>query len=326
MNYVSTHTYDDQSVRWLFDNPIVGRMLSVDNFVQDPTNTQNYNRYSYVLNNPLKYTDPSGEAIKLVFAVKTVVKVIKAFKLAAKTVKASKTAAVLSKSLSKKAINTGLKSGSFNTISNYNSDDGLGWNTFGDFAAGFAGGAFGYGTGSKLIGMGIGGLGTWGVNGARFDYKGAQEFVGGSLSSYVGMGKAVKEKHLLSKKMSLNKLDDANMIARKLKKYGKTFLKYGLQNNAYDFAYSKQKDFMNRGWGHLELFAWGGVSGVYQQRSSSSVAKCVRSPFGAQLGYQAVDWTINGWIKNRYDGIKVDYNKATLSYLKWSLGFYGLGK
>ena len=29
--------------------------------MQDPTNTQSYNRYSYVINNPLKYTDPSGE-------------------------------------------------------------------------------------------------------------------------------------------------------------------------------------------------------------------------------------------------------------------------
>nr|WP_229335293.1 RHS repeat-associated core domain-containing protein [Flavobacterium sp. ALJ2] len=37
------------------------RFLQPDNYVQDPSNTQNYNRYSYVLNNPLKYTDPSGE-------------------------------------------------------------------------------------------------------------------------------------------------------------------------------------------------------------------------------------------------------------------------
>jgi RHS repeat-associated protein len=44
----------------LYD-PVVGRMLSPDNFVQDPFSTQSYNRYSYVLNNPLKYTDPSGE-------------------------------------------------------------------------------------------------------------------------------------------------------------------------------------------------------------------------------------------------------------------------
>ncbi len=31
--------------------------------MQDPNNTQNYNRYGYCWNNPLKYTDPSGEFI-----------------------------------------------------------------------------------------------------------------------------------------------------------------------------------------------------------------------------------------------------------------------
>ncbi len=36
-----------------------------DNFIQQPENTQNYNRYTYVLNNPLKYTDPSGELFGL---------------------------------------------------------------------------------------------------------------------------------------------------------------------------------------------------------------------------------------------------------------------
>ena len=46
----------------LYD-PIVGRMLAVDNFVQDAYNTQAYNRYSYAFNNPLLYTDPSGEFV-----------------------------------------------------------------------------------------------------------------------------------------------------------------------------------------------------------------------------------------------------------------------
>ena len=41
--------------------PLVGRFLSPDNYVQLPDFTQNFNRYSYALNNPLKYTDPDGE-------------------------------------------------------------------------------------------------------------------------------------------------------------------------------------------------------------------------------------------------------------------------
>ena len=46
-------------------NPVLGRFLSPDNFVQMPGNTQRYNRYSYCLNNPLKCTDPSGEAFAI---------------------------------------------------------------------------------------------------------------------------------------------------------------------------------------------------------------------------------------------------------------------
>ena len=44
----------------LYD-PVLGRFLSPDNYVQEPFNTQNLNRYSYCLNNPVKYTDPDGE-------------------------------------------------------------------------------------------------------------------------------------------------------------------------------------------------------------------------------------------------------------------------
>ena len=52
----------------LYD-PKLHRFLQPDNFIQDPANTQNYNRYGYVLNNPLKYTDSSGEAYELLVAV-----------------------------------------------------------------------------------------------------------------------------------------------------------------------------------------------------------------------------------------------------------------
>ena len=46
----------------LYD-PVLRSSLMPDNFIQQPENTQNYNRYAYVLNNPLMYTDPSGELL-----------------------------------------------------------------------------------------------------------------------------------------------------------------------------------------------------------------------------------------------------------------------
>ena len=41
-------------------DPLLGRFLSPDNYVQAPNFTQSYNRYTYCFNNPLAYTDPSG--------------------------------------------------------------------------------------------------------------------------------------------------------------------------------------------------------------------------------------------------------------------------
>ena len=42
-------------------DPLIGRFLSPDMYVQLPGFSQSFNRYSYCLNNPLKYTDPSGD-------------------------------------------------------------------------------------------------------------------------------------------------------------------------------------------------------------------------------------------------------------------------
>ena len=43
-------------------DPELGRFLSVDPFIVFPDDGQSLNPYSYVMNNPLKYTDPSGYA------------------------------------------------------------------------------------------------------------------------------------------------------------------------------------------------------------------------------------------------------------------------
>ncbi|MDD3742644.1 MAG: SpvB/TcaC N-terminal domain-containing protein [Lentimicrobiaceae bacterium] len=44
-------------------DPVVARFLSPDPYIQAPGMPQNYNGYVYCLNNPLVYTDPSGEFI-----------------------------------------------------------------------------------------------------------------------------------------------------------------------------------------------------------------------------------------------------------------------
>lgn len=49
-------------------DPVLARMHSPDNVVSTPESTQAYNRYSYVHNNPLKYTDPDGNVLVPVIA------------------------------------------------------------------------------------------------------------------------------------------------------------------------------------------------------------------------------------------------------------------
>jgi RHS repeat-associated protein len=43
-----------------FYDPYVGRFIQADSIVPSPGNPQHFNRYAYVLNNPLGFTDPSG--------------------------------------------------------------------------------------------------------------------------------------------------------------------------------------------------------------------------------------------------------------------------
>ncbi len=43
----------------LYD-PVIGKCISADSIIPDLYNPQSLNRYSYVLNNPLRYVDPTG--------------------------------------------------------------------------------------------------------------------------------------------------------------------------------------------------------------------------------------------------------------------------
>jgi RHS repeat-associated protein len=53
----------DYKARWY--DPALGRFVQPDTIVPDPANPQDLNRYSYVRNNPLRYTDPTGHYILL---------------------------------------------------------------------------------------------------------------------------------------------------------------------------------------------------------------------------------------------------------------------
>jgi hypothetical protein len=41
-------------------SPVIGRFVSADTIVPNAANPQAFNRFSYVRNNPLRYTDPTG--------------------------------------------------------------------------------------------------------------------------------------------------------------------------------------------------------------------------------------------------------------------------
>ncbi|MBL8090816.1 MAG: RHS repeat-associated core domain-containing protein [Anaerolineales bacterium] len=46
--------------KFRFYSPTLGRFILPDNIIPDVTNPQAWNRYSYVVNNPIKYNDPTG--------------------------------------------------------------------------------------------------------------------------------------------------------------------------------------------------------------------------------------------------------------------------
>ena len=59
-------------------DPVLGRFIQPDTIVPNPGNPASLNRYAYVMNNPLRYTDPTGhieedevdEAVKLIQQLK----------------------------------------------------------------------------------------------------------------------------------------------------------------------------------------------------------------------------------------------------------------
>lgn len=144
----------------LYD-PLLGRFLSPDPYVQAPDFSVNFNRYAWCLNNPLKYTDPDGE-----FVITTAVIV----GLAIGATIGAYSGAVIA------------NGGQYNPLKwNYKSYETWGGMLYGAAiggAASFAGAAVGA---SVAAGVGIGGFAGGAISGA------AAGVVSGSIQGF-GMG------------------------------------------------------------------------------------------------------------------------------------------
>jgi RHS repeat-associated protein len=62
MSYTERFGLMFYNARWY--DPYLNHMTQPDTIIPDPYNSQDWNRYSYVRNNPLRYTDPSGHCGK----------------------------------------------------------------------------------------------------------------------------------------------------------------------------------------------------------------------------------------------------------------------
>jgi RHS repeat-associated protein len=233
-------------------DPVLGRMLSPDKFVHDAAGTQGFNRYSYVLNNPLSYVDPDGN-VPIPIILKGIVKGVSKFagkKLAVGKVKAKKAYAAVKKFPQKKSFAHTI-SGINNSLNQTEWDDaGFGWEALGHFAAGYIGSSMGLRDKelfAKAISVAVSGGLTVVINEARGDHEDEydilQSFIGGGLSTLVGMN--------LSKNLAKNTALQ-EVAASKAKKFWKQWYgkgtKSALEGYAAFFAYDKEDKFLKTPW------------------------------------------------------------------------------
>jgi len=170
----------------------LARFLQADPIIQAATNTQSYNRYSYVWNNPLNATDPSGFVLKKYWDkirpyVGAIVAIVAGYFLCQNTCTVEIYAAIGAVSGAAGAaanggnIAMGFVLGAFSGIAA----------NYGVIAAGVAGGFASYATGGKFgHGFASAGLGTiYGGAGQRIGgWQGlaASAVIGGSISEATG--------------------------------------------------------------------------------------------------------------------------------------------
>ena len=164
--------------------------MAPDNFVQDPSNTQSFNRYTYCLNNPLKWQDYSGEdwwsdnwkTVAVVVTTVAVATLVVATAGAATPLLVVAIQAGTAAGFVGGGLGTALNGGSFGDV--------LGGSIKGAFF-GAVGGAIGFAAGlaapAGIIGGGIyGALSGVAVNGILNAFQGRPILEGAGLSAILG--------------------------------------------------------------------------------------------------------------------------------------------
>ena len=186
----------------IYDSKL-GRFLQADPFVQDVGNTQSTNRYSYVLNNPLNATDPSGFIIFTLAAVFAVAADLVAAELvAALFALASAADTLLAGGSLSDALIAGLSGLAFSGLAGNLTAASVGFNlqtaatvvaygAIGGITSVLQGGKFGDGFRSAAITGALGGLGAKISNGMGNLGKAATKIILGGTSSELTGGKFV---------------------------------------------------------------------------------------------------------------------------------------
>jgi RHS repeat-associated protein len=272
-------------------DPILGRMLSPDRFVPDPLSTQGYNRYSYVFNNPLRYTDPSGDLPVLIgvaigsviggyiggavmsqnfnifsadywndgwqgFVGGAIIGGLTGGAAAKAGLPAAKGKFLGMSKTGAKNFSSSMLSGIQNTLYQYDADQGFGWHSLAHFAVGFGGSFAGIGSKSTATAFFAGGIGNSVTNmiyyrAAGFDYEAYD-----MLQWFIGGGLT-----------SYNGAKGAGMGNWKNEEYifGKWYdyaLDKGIQSLASDFAYDNYQEFFDKPFSHHVMTFGRGVMGA----------------------------------------------------------------
>ncbi|MBO5537757.1 MAG: hypothetical protein J5971_01725 [Prevotella sp.] len=190
-------------------DPLLGRFLSPDPYVQDPLNPQCYNRYAYCMNNPVNYTDPSG----YLFGIDDFALACIAAKFVFSSAMSYSSGQSLWKSVSTAAIQTGVDIAVAAGTAGIGNIMGHGVGTFGnelaraglhgmlqgtgsalmggDYLQGFTAGAFSslVGSGAQVLGLGSSGiLGSTTLAGGFGSYIAGGDFINGaSIGISIGL-------------------------------------------------------------------------------------------------------------------------------------------